>query len=69
MFPDYLSVSYDNSFHISVKNRAAGDNGKILNGHIAIKITSCAKKFGMNLTWKKMFCYYLMFLKSLLTHA
>ena len=37
-------------FYSSVKDRTTGDNDKILDGHIMIKIIRRAKKSGINLT-------------------
>ena len=65
-------------FYSSVKDGTTGDNGEKLDGHISDE--DCLTCKWMNLTWKigviitviileKMFCYLLMFLKSLLTCA
>ena len=53
MFPDYLSVSYDNGFYISVKDRPVGDNGKKLNGHISNKDYFTCKKVWSEFNVKK----------------
>ena len=67
-------------FCISTKDGKIGDDSKISNDHISIKdYLTCGKiwdKFGMKNTGdyhnhylKKMYCLWLMFLKSLLTCA
>ena len=67
-------------FYSSVKDRTTGDNVKKLDGHISNEDYLKCNKIWNNLTWKtlviimtiiwnKMFYYYLVFLKSLLTRV
>ena len=67
-------------FYNSVKDGAAGDNGEKLDGHINNEdYLTCRKiwnEFNMknmsdyhDIIWKKLFCYQMMFLKSLLIRA
>ena len=65
-------------FHSSTKDGRTDHDGKKWDGHI--RLFGIGKKIAMYfaskiwviitiIIWKKMFCYYLMFLKSLLTHV
>ena len=66
-------------FYSSTKDGKIGDNGKISDGHISVKdYLTCEKiwdKFELKSMgnyhdhYFKMYCYQLMFLKSLLLHA
>ena len=70
----------DKNAFTTVKDKTTGDNGEKSDGHVNDKEYLTCIKIWINLTWeiwtiimtiiwKNMFCYWLMFLKSLLTRV